>query len=112
MGWMNDVSQDTSDTQSSRSTSPNDTADSERLAHELSEMAPQMDGQKVVYDEGAGGTEVQLAQAQKRADTVEQRIRERDAQVSSLKEEKAGCLRQIADLKNQLYQLVSCNCML
>ncbi|KAL9179509.1 LOW QUALITY PROTEIN: hypothetical protein ACHAXT_008799 [Thalassiosira profunda] len=105
MGWMNDVSQDTSDTQSSRSTSPNDTADSERLAHELSEMAPQMDGQKVVYDEGAGGTEVQLAQAQKRVDTVEQRIRERDAQVSSLKEEKAGCLRQIADLKNQLYQL-------
>ena len=50
--------------------------------------------------------DAQLKQSQHRAEAVERRIRERDAQLSALKEDKAGCLRQIGDLKNQLYQLV------
>ena len=57
--------------------------------------------------EEAQSKDVQLQQSQNRIDAVERRIRERDVQLTSLKEEKAGCMRQIADLKNQLYQLVS-----
>ena len=35
------------------------------------------------------------------------RLRERDEQLVTLKDDKAGCMRQILDLKDQLYQLVS-----
>ena len=35
------------------------------------------------------------------------RLRERDEQLGTLKDDKAGCMRQILDLKDQLYQLVS-----
>ena len=57
------------------------------------------------YKEEVQSKEVQLQQSQNRIDAVERRIRERDVQLTSLKDEKAGCMRQIADLKNQLYQL-------
>eukprot|EP00984_Skeletonema_dohrnii_P034881 scaffold33987_cov144-Skeletonema_dohrnii-CCMP3373.AAC.4 len=33
------------------------------------------------------------------------RLRERDEQLVTLKDDKAGCMRQILDLKDQLYQL-------
>lgn len=64
------------------------------------------------YKEEVQSKEVQLQQSQNRIDAVERRIRERDVQLTSLKDEKAGCMRQIADLKNQLYQLVSFNIVL
>ena len=44
------------------------------------------------------------------SDDVEElrtRLRERDLQVASLKGDKDDCVKQISDLKNQLYQLVS-----
>ena len=59
------------------------------------------------YKEEVQSKDVQLQQSQNRIDAVERRIRERDVQLTSLKDEKAGSMRQIADLKNQLYQLVS-----
>ena len=34
-------------------------------------------------------------------------LRERDEQLVTLKDDKADCMRQILDLKDQLYQLVS-----
>lgn len=46
-----------------------------------------------------------LRLAESRIASVEQRVRDRDAQVVSLQEEKAATARQVADLKNQLYQL-------
>jgi hypothetical protein len=44
---------------------------------------------------------------QNRVTSLEKRIRERDAQLTSCKEEKGKMLRDTTDLKNQLYQLVS-----
>jgi|SRR6056300_100288 hypothetical protein len=44
------------------------------------------------------------------SDDVEElrtRLRERDLQVATLKGDKDDCVKQISDLKNQLYQLVS-----
>ena len=72
----------------------------------------QMAEREFQYKEDAQNKELQLQQSQNRVDTVEKRIRERDGQLSTLKEEKAGCMRQIADLKNQLYQLVSIICII
>jgi len=51
--------------------------------------------------------DLEIQTSQKRVDSLEMRIRERDTQMTSLKEEKSTMSRQIADLKNQLYQLVS-----
>lgn len=47
-----------------------------------------------------------LQVSQNRVGSVERRIRERDAQLTSCKEEKGRMGCQITDLKNQLYQLV------
>ena len=55
--------------------------------------------------EEAHAKDAALRQAEARIASVEQRIRERDTQVLSLKEEKTASARQITDLKNQLYQL-------
>ena len=44
---------------------------------------------------------------QSRVASLEKRIRERDAQLTSCKDEKGKMGCQITDLKNQLYQLVS-----
>jgi len=49
--------------------------------------------------------DLEIQTSQKRVDSLERRIRERDTQMTSLKEEKSTMSRQIADLKNQLYQL-------
>ena len=77
--------------------------------HEVTtQMAEREKEREMAYKEEVQARDVQLQQAQVRIESVERRIRERDAQLSSVKEEKAGCMRQIADLKNQLYQLVSC----
>ena len=51
--------------------------------------------------------DLEIQTSHKRVDSLERRIRERDTQMTSLKEEKSTMSRQIADLKNQLYQLVS-----
>ena len=59
------------------------------------------------YTEDARNKDMQLQQSQNRVTAVERRIRERDAQMTTLKEEKAGFVRQVSDLKDQLYQLVS-----
>ena len=60
--------------------------------NQLHEMRSQLDEKDVAHRE-----------------ELTRRIRERDAQLATLKEERGGCMRQIADLKNQLYQLVSEN---
>ena len=82
--------------------------------NQLHEVTSQMAERELHYKESVtqareevAQKEIQLQQSQSRVDSVERRIRERDVQLSTLKEEKAGCMRQIADLKNQLYQLVS-----
>lgn len=75
--------------------------------NQLHEVTSQMAERELAYKEEVMSRDAQLRQSQNRVDAVEQRIRERDAQVTSLREEKADCVRQIADLKNQLYQLVS-----
>ncbi len=40
-------------------------------------------------------------------DELRTQLRERDEQLVTLKDDKADCMRQILDLKDQLYQLVS-----
>ena len=104
------------DTRRSRSVSPDDdvietnTTKDDNINIKLSTMEAtnqQMAEREFQYKEDAQNKELQLQQSQNRVDSVEKRIRERDGQLSTLKEEKAGCMRQIADLKNQLYQLVS-----
>jgi len=72
----------------------------------------QMAEREFQYKEDAEKKHMLLQQSQNRSDALEKRIRERDGQLSTLKEEKAGCMRQIADLKNQLYQLVSIVCII
>ena len=101
------------DTTRSRSVSPqeiNNTNKDDNINIKLSTMEAtnqQMAEREFQYKEDAQNKELQLQQSQNRVDSVEKRIRERDGQLSTLKEEKDGCMRQIADLKNQLYQLVS-----
>lgn len=129
LGWLNadGAETETSDTQSSRSASPNNhhfgtinskAATNKELLSKLSameathlnqlhELTTQMAERELAYKEDTKSKEMELQQSQNRVTAVERRIRERDAQMTSLKDEKAGCLRQIADLKNQLYQLVS-----
>ena len=106
------------DTTRSRSVSPqeiNNTNKDDNINIKLSTMEAtnqQMAEREFQYKEDAQNKELQLQQSQNRVDSVEKRIRERDGQLSTLKEEKAGCMRQIADLKNQLYQLVSIICII
>lgn len=115
MGWLNSTSSheegelgggETSDTQSSRSTSPNDgttnpsaslainskTATSTQLISELSTMEAthhnQMHELTSQYMEESKNRERELQQCQNRVSSVERRIRERDAQMTALKEEK------------------------
>ncbi|KAL7548045.1 hypothetical protein ACHAWF_011331, partial [Thalassiosira exigua] len=97
MGWLNGSSNidpssgdQTSDTQSSHS-------DHEGEAIEGSSKSSHLH-----LDPRISAMEVELHQSQSKVEAVERRIRERDAQVKSLNEEKA---EQIADLKNQMYQL-------
>ena len=103
------------DTRRSRSVSPDDnivnnTNKDDNINIKLSTMEAtnqQMAEREFQYKEDAEKKDMLLQQSQNRSDALEKRIRERDGQLSTLKEEKAGCMRQIADLKNQLYQLVS-----
>ena len=126
MGWLNsgpEGGETSDDSQSDRSASPSDTINSKSAnstqliskistmeavhINQLHEVTSQMAERELQYKEEFQNKDVQLQQSHNRVSAVERRIRERDAQMSSLKEDKAGCLRQIADLKNQLYQLVS-----
>mmetsp|Transcript_25197 Transcript_25197/g.48180 ORF Transcript_25197/g.48180 Transcript_25197/m.48180 type:complete len:124 (-) Transcript_25197:15-386(-) len=121
MGWLNSIPEtggETSDSQSDRSASPsnssNDNALRSKLStmeaahiHQLHEVTSQMAERELQYKDDVQNKDVQLQQCQHRVMSVERRIRERDGQMTTLKEEKGGCLRQIEDLKNQLYQLVS-----
>lgn len=75
--------------------------------NQLNEVTTKMAERELNYKEELYAKDIQLQQSQKRVASVEQRIRERDVQLSALREEKSECTREIADLKNQLYQLVS-----
>lgn len=75
--------------------------------NQLNEVTTKMAERELNYKEELHAKDIQLQQSQKRVASVEQRIRERDVQLSALREEKSECTREIADLKNQLYQLVS-----
>lgn len=131
MGWLNNGNSipgldgdQTPETQSERSVSPNNSTintSSNSNAHiitklstmeaahlnQLHEVTSEMAERELAYQDDVKNKESLLQQSQNRVTAVERRIRERDSQMSSLKEDKAGCMRQIADLKNQLYQLVS-----
>eukprot|EP00578_Thalassiosira_sp_NH16_P013987 CAMPEP_0181126054 /NCGR_PEP_ID=MMETSP1071-20121207/27402_1 /TAXON_ID=35127 /ORGANISM="Thalassiosira sp., Strain NH16" /LENGTH=1547 /DNA_ID=CAMNT_0023211585 /DNA_START=115 /DNA_END=4758 /DNA_ORIENTATION=- len=128
MGWLNsnnsgpEEDYQTSDTQSDRSASPNTNTSMSsnhsntelvskistmEAAHinQLHEVTSQMAERELQYKEDSKNKDVLLQQSENRTTSLERRIRERDGQMSSMKEDKAGCMRQIADLKNQLYQL-------
>jgi chromosome segregation ATPase len=129
MGWLNSGPEgdNTPETQSDRSGSPDsgnigtiNTASNSnaqiisKLAsmdaaylNQLNEVTTKMAERELNYKEELQNKDIQLQQYQKRVAAVEQRIRERDGQLSALREEKSYCTREIADLKNQLYQLVS-----
>lgn len=126
MGWLNSGPEgnNTPETQSERSNSPDsstiNTASNSNAqilsklasmdaAHlnQLNEATSNMAERELNYKEELQTKDIQLQQCQKRVTTVEQRIRERDAQMCALREEKSEFAREIADLKNQLYQLVS-----
>ena len=76
--------------------------------NQVHEITSQMAERELQYKEEAKNKDQQIQTFQNRAKSVERRIRERDQQMSALKEEKAMQMHQITDLKNQLYQLVSC----
>jgi hypothetical protein len=129
MGWLSSGPEgdNTPETQSERSGSPDpdssgtiNTASNSNAqilsklasmdaAHlnQLNEVTTKMAERELNYKEELHAKDIQLQQSQKRVASVEQRIRERDVQLSALREEKSECTREIADLKNQLYQLVS-----
>lgn len=123
MGWLSSVTEGekTPETQSERSGSPDsgtiNTASSAQIlsklasmdaAHlnQLNEVTSKMAERELNYKEELHNKDIQLQQSQKRVAAVEQRIRERDVQLSALRDEKSECTREITDLKNQLYQLV------
>ena len=118
--WISSEGGDTSDTQSSRSSSPSNhnigTINSRsntqsQIISKISTMEAthldELHELSAQYTEDARNKDMQLQQSQNRVTAVERRIRERDAQMTTLKEEKAGFVRQVSDLKDQLYQLVS-----
>ncbi len=75
--------------------------------NQVHDVTSQMAQREAKYKEEAKEKEVQLATFQNRVASAERRIRERDQQLTGLKEEKARQMHMITDLKNQLYQLVS-----
>mmetsp|Transcript_10940 Transcript_10940/g.23132 ORF Transcript_10940/g.23132 Transcript_10940/m.23132 type:complete len:1699 (+) Transcript_10940:75-5171(+) len=73
--------------------------------NQVHDVTSQMAQREAKYKEEAKEKEVQLATFQNRVVSAERRIRERDHQLTGLKEEKARQMHMITDLKNQLYQL-------
>lgn len=75
------------------------------------EARPSMEDGLLKYDsrQSESDTEQQQQQYYISGDVEELRaqLRERDEQLVTLKDDKADCMRQILDLKDQLYQLVS-----
>ena len=113
MGWFNGdgvpEGDKTPETQSDGSSSTVSPGSESALvdAAKLHEVTSQMAERELRLREEATAKDAQLRQCENRVAAVERRIRERDAQVTTLKEEKADTARQIENLKNQLYQLVS-----
>lgn len=122
MGWLDGIGGErTPETQSegSSSSSPGNSGNSGSSpdnysessanidAAKLHEVTSQMAERELRLREEVSTKDAMLRQCENRVDAVERRIRERDAQVTSLKEERAAGARQIENLKNQLYQLVS-----
>lgn len=110
MGWLNGTPEgaETSDSQSDSSVSPSRDALSGKVAQQTQIMTNLSTMEAAhIHQLQMAEKDMQLAQSENRVSSVERRIRDRDAQVTALREEKAGCMRQIEDLKNQLYQLVS-----
>jgi hypothetical protein len=121
MGWLDGIGGErTPETQSegSSSSSPGNSGNSgsslgnsESSANidvaKLHDVTSQMAERELRLREEVSAKDAMLRQCENRVDAVERRIRERDAQVTSLKEERAAGARQIENLKNQLYQLVS-----
>ncbi|KAL3788538.1 hypothetical protein ACHAW5_009384 [Stephanodiscus triporus] len=101
MGWLNGDG-GTPDTQSEDSSF---IGDSVIDAARLHEVTSQMAERELKLREDATAKDAMLRQSENRVASVEMRIRERDAQVTALKEERAASARQIENLKNQLYQL-------
>ncbi len=117
MGWLDGLGGErTPETQSDGSSSsspgnsgsPGGSESSNNIdAVKLHEVTSQMAERELRLREEVAAKDALLRQCENRVDAVERRIRERDAQVASLKEERAASTRQIENLKNQLYQLVS-----
>ena len=113
MGWFNGdgvpEGDKTPETQSDGSSSTGSPGSESALvdAAKLHEVTSQMAERELRLREEATAKDAQLRQCENRVAAVERRIRERDAQVTTLKEERADTARQIENLKNQLYQLVS-----
>jgi iron only hydrogenase large subunit-like protein len=113
MGWFNGdgvpEGDKTPETQSDGSSSTVSPGSESALvdAAKLHEVTSQMAERELRLREEATAKDAQLRQCENRVAAVERRIRERDAQVTTLKEERADTARQIENLKNQLYQLVS-----
>lgn len=112
MGWFNGdgvpEGDKTPETQSDGSSSTVSPGSESALvdAAKLHEVTSQMAERELRLREEATAKDAQLRQCENRVAAVERRIRERDAQVTTLKEERADTARQIENLKNQLYQLV------
>lgn len=76
--------------------------------NQLTQCTTEFAEKEKVLKKELGETSSALQVQQSRVNSLENRIRERDAQLTSCKEEKGKMGCQITDLKNQLYQLVSC----
>lgn len=75
--------------------------------NQLTQCTAEFAEKEKVLKEELGEVSSALRVQQQRVTSLEKRIRERDAQLTSCKEEKGKMGCQITDLKNQLYQLVS-----
>jgi hypothetical protein len=75
--------------------------------NQLTQCTTEFAEKETVLKRELGEVRSALQVQQNRVNSLETRIRERDAQLTSCKEEKGKMGCQITDLKNQLYQLVS-----
>lgn len=76
--------------------------------NQLSQCTTEFAEKETLLKKELGEVSSALQVQQQRVSSLEKRIRERDAQLTSCKDEKGKMACQITDLKNQLYQLVSC----
>lgn len=67
---------------------------------------PSMEDGLLKYDSRQSESDTEQQQCGN-VEELRAQLRERDEQLVTLKDDKADCMRQILDLKDQLYQLVS-----